>query len=185
MTRKPVTQALVSLAVVALVCVLLLTGCTPLETVTAPPGQTSPALSSEKVIKDLACIRIQTLGYNDDADPQTDGIALDVMFYASKDKYITFRDIPVTVTIELYAYREVLDAFHHEKMEFVYQQQVTVDHSMRLSEMGGKYIRIPFENIMVDQNKYYKFGTIKVTVAAPKQGDFQDMQDLVRLYPEE
>ena len=178
MTRKPVTQVLVSLVLVILVCVLLLTGC-------ASPVQTSPVASSEKVIKDLACIRIQTLGYNDDADPQQDGIALDVMFYDSKDKHITFRDIPVTVNIELYAYREVSDAFHHEKMEFVYQQQVTVDHSVRTSEMGGNYIRIPFENIVIDQDKYYKFGTIKVTVTTSEQGDFQDMQDLVRLYPEE
>jgi len=169
MFKKSVIQALVSAAVVALVCVLLLTGCAP----------------SEKVIKDLAYIKILASGYSDDPDPQEDGIALDIMFYDSKSEHITFRDIPVTVAIELYGYTDIWDTFDHEKMEFVYQQQVTVDHSMRISEMFGEYIRIPFENIMVDPNKYYEFGTIKATVTTLEQGDFQDIQDLVRLYPED
>ena len=89
------------------------------------------------------------------------------------------------MTIELYGYIEIWDLFDHEKMELIYQEQVTVDHSMRISEMFGKYIRIPFENIMVDRNKYDELGTIKVTVTTPKQGNFQEMQDLVRLYPED
>ena len=157
----------------------------PPETVTAPPGETLPAPPSEELIKDLAYIKILVSGYSDDPDPQDDGIALDIMFYDSKSEPISFHDIPVTVTIELYGYREVLDTFDHEKMEPVYQQQVTVDHSMRMSEMFGNYIRIPFENITVDQNEYYEFGTIKVTATTPQQGDFQDMEDLVRLYPED
>lgn len=187
MIRKPIAQALLSLAVAVLTCMLLLTGCAPPETVIAPPGGTTPppAASSQKVIEDLAYIKTLVSGYSDDADPQKDGVALDISFYNSKSETITFRDIPVAVTIELYGYREVFDTFDHDKMELVYQQQVTVDHSMRMSEMFGKYIRMPFDNIMVDQNKYCEFGTIKVTVTTPKQGDFQDIQDLVRLYPED
>jgi hypothetical protein len=123
--------------------------------------------------------------YSDDADPQSDGIALDISFYNSKSELITFRDTPVTVTIELYGYKQILDTFDHEKMKSVYQQQITVDHSPTFSEMFGKYIRIPFENIRVDQNKYCEFGTIKVTLTTSEQGSFQDLCDLVRLYPEE
>lgn len=170
MRRKPITQALVSLAVVVLVCLLLLTGCAP---------------SPQKVIEDLAYIKVMAVGYSDDADPEDDGIALDIMYYDSKSEHVDFCDIPVLVTIKLYGYRDVLDTFDHEKMEFLCQTQVTVDHSMKLSEMFGEYIRIPFENIVVDQNKYYKFGTMKVTVATPKQGDFEAIEDLARLYPED
>lgn len=42
MRSKPITQALVSLAVFAPVCVLLLTGCAPPETVTSQPEGTTP-----------------------------------------------------------------------------------------------------------------------------------------------
>jgi hypothetical protein len=173
----------VGFVVFTIISIVLIGACAPPETVTAPPGGTvpPPTLSPEKVIKDLAYIKILVSGYSDDPDPQEDGITLDIMFYDSKSEPITFYDIPVTVTIELYGYREVLDTFDHEKMELIYQAQVTVDHSMRMSEMFGKYIRIPFENIMVDQNKYYEFGTIKVIVITPKQGNFEAIQDLVKL----
>jgi len=185
MKGKPVTQALVILAGVVLACVLLLTGCAPPETVTAPPGETTPSPAppkEEQVIKDLANIKIMAMSKNWDADAADDGIALDISYYDSKGQPITFRDTSVTVGIELYGYREVLDTFDHKKTELVYQQQVTVDHSMKMSEMFGNYIRIPFENSMVDQNKYYEFGTIKVTVITPKQGNFEAIQDLVKLY---
>ncbi len=170
MKWKPLTQALVILAGVVLACVLLLTGCVP---------------STQNVIGDLAYIKAYAYGYTDDADSQDDGVTVDIGFYDSKSETITFQDITVTVVIELYGYRDILDTFDHEKMELVYQQQVTIDHSVKMSEMFGNYIRMPFGNIMVDKNKYYEFGSIKVTVIAPKQGDFQDMQDLVRLYPED
>jgi hypothetical protein len=184
MFKKPVIQALVSIVVAILVSALFVIGCTPPETVTAPPGGTTPPPAQSSKIEDLAYITILTSSYSDDPDPEADGIALDVSFYDSKSEPVTFRDIPVTVTIELYGYSDVLDTFNHEKMELVYQQQVTVDHSMRISEMFGKYIRIPFENVTVDQSKYCEFGTIKVTATTPEQGDFQDMEDLVILYAE-
>ena len=187
MARKPVTHPLVSLAVVVLVGVLLLTGCAPPETVTTPPEGTAspPAPSPEKVIEALAFISISVSVYSDETAPQEDGIAVDISFHNSENEFIIFQDIPVTVTLELYGYRDVSDTFDHEKMEFAYQQQVTVDHSMALDEISGKYIRIPYENITVDQNKYYKFGTMKVTVTTPQQRNFQDVRDFIRLYTED
>lgn len=164
--------------------------CKPPETVTAPPGKTSQptAPSADEIIEDLAYIKISTSGYSDDPDPRSDGIGLDISFYDSRSEQITFRDIPVTVAVELYGYKDLLDTFDHDKMELVYQQHVTIDHSMRMSEMFGKYIkyiRIPFENMIINRNEYYEFGTIKVTIMTAKQGNFQDVEDLVRLYPEE
>jgi hypothetical protein len=149
---------------------------TPVLTITPTPT------SNEITIKDLAYIKILTTGYSDDSDPQEDGIGVDIQFYDSRSETITFYDISVTVNIEIYGYRYIFDTFDHDKMVLVSQQLVSVDHSMRISEMFGKYIRIPFENINIDQSKYIELGTIKVTVTTPKQGDFQDMEDLVSLY---
>jgi len=54
---------------------------------------------------------------------------------------------------------------------------------MKLSEMFGNYIRIPFETLPVDRSKYYERGTIKITVVTPQQGDFQETCNQTRLYP--
>ena len=160
---------------VLLITVLLVLGaCAPAPAPTSSPGG---------VIEDLAYIIIFVSAYSDDADLQTDGIAVNISFYNSKSKPITFEDIAVTATIELYGYSGIFDAFDHDRMRLVHQQQVTVDHSMTLSEYD-EYIRLPFENIMVDQSRYYEFGTIKVIMATPRQGDFSDMQDMVMLYAE-
>ena len=171
-----------------LTALTLVSGCGPPETVTAPPIDTSPSpatsLEQEQVIKDLAYIKVLALGYSDDADPEDDGISVDISYYDSKSEHIDFQDIPIVVTIQLYGYTDFLDVFQHEKMEFIGETQVTVDHSMKLSEMFGKYIKIPFENIMVDQDKYENYGTMKVTVTTPEQGDFETMTDLMSLYPE-
>jgi hypothetical protein len=185
MFRKSVTQTLVSVALALLVCVPFVTGCAPPETVIAPPAETTPSLEKEQVIKDLAYIKILVLGYGDDADPEDDGISLDILYYDSKGEPVDFYDIPVLVTIELYGYRDVFDFLDHEKMEFVCKTQVTVDHSMRLTEMFGKYIRIPFENIPVNHSDYLDQGTMKVVVTTPKQGEFEAIQDLVWLYPKD
>jgi len=171
MFKKPVTQVLVSVVVALLVSVLFVTGCV------SPPAK--------QIIEDLAYIKIMASGYSDDADPEDDGIAIDIMYYDSKSQHIDFKNIPVEVGIELYGYGDVGDTFDHDKMELICTTQATIDHSMKLSEMFGEYIRIPFENIMVDPNKYYEFGTIKVTITTLEQGDFQDIKDLVRLYSED
>jgi hypothetical protein len=145
-----------------------------------------PTVPTEKqVIKDLASISIMALSKNWDADAEDDGIALDISYYDSKGQGISFSNIPVTVTIELYGYRDVFGWFDHEKMEFVCKTQVTVDHSMRTSEAFGNYIRIPFENIPIDRGKYLELGTMKVIVTTPSQGNFEDIQDLVTLYPKD
>lgn len=182
------------IAGVLLITVLLILGaCAPAPTprpfppprsetpAPAPTPTPTPAPEKEQVIKDLASIQIMAMSKNWDADAADDGIALNIRYYDSKGQSITFRDINVTLSIELYGYRGILDTFDHKKMELVYQQQDTIDHSMKMSEMFGS-LRIPFENIRVDQNKYYELGTIKVTVITPQQGNFEATQDLVRLY---
>ena len=167
--------------------VLLLTGlgCGPPEPVIAPPAESPPSppppTTATGVIKDLAYIKTFVSAYSDDADPEYEGLTVDISYCDSTSDYISFRNIPIVVTIKLYGYRDFLDAFDHERMELVCQTQVRVDHSGYGWE---DYIRIPFENITVDRDKYYSLGTMKVTVTTPKQGDFEAIEDLVWLYPE-
>ena len=174
------------IGVLLLVTLALLLGCAPAETIMAPAIETSPSLvtseEQEQVIKDLAYIKVVVLGYSDDADAEDEGISIAIFYYDSKSELINFENIPTTVTIRLYGYKDILELLQHDKMEFIGETQVTVDHSMQLSEMLIKYIRIPFENITVDQDKYYESGTIKVTVTTPEQGDFEATVDMVTLY---
>jgi len=135
------------------------------------------------MIKDLQYIRILTSTYSDDADPEPEGVSIDIMYYDSKSESINFRNTPVFVHIELYGYRERPPfEFDHNKMERVYGASIIMDHSMTMSEMFGKYIRIPFEDISIDQTKYDRYGTVKVTVETA-QGTFSTMEDIVMLYP--
>ncbi len=139
-----------------------------------------------QVIRDLAYIRASAMPYTDDADPEYDGIALGISFYDSKSESISFQNIPIKLTIELYGYRGPLYMIE-ENRELIYQKQLTIDHPIRLSYgLAGleDYIRIPFEKIAVDQNKYDSLGYLKVTVTTPKQGDFEYSGDFVRLYAE-
>ena len=130
---------------------------------------------------DLAYIRILASGYSDDADPEYEGLAIDILYCDSKSEDISFRGVSVTVHVEVFGYRSVLDTFDHEKMELVYETTVTVDHSMSLDEMFGKYIRIPFVDVRTDRNKYYEYGTVKATVTASGR-DYSDFSDLAPLY---
>ncbi|MEM2864607.1 MAG: zinc ribbon domain-containing protein [Candidatus Bathyarchaeia archaeon] len=148
----------------------------------------SPTLVETKlktqVIEDLAYIKIMAGGYSDDADPEDDGLAIDIMYYNSRSEAIGFSNIPILVRIEVFGYRDILDTFDHDKDRLVYKTTVTVDHSMTLKEMFGNYIRIPFEDMGIDENEYYVYGTVKVTVET-QRGNFADIWDLAPLYPTE
>ena len=172
-------------------------------------------LESKYVIPDLAYIRISVGSYTDDADPEADGITLNISFYDSRSEGIIFQGIPVTATINVYGYKYAgsMEGYlfpDMEKRELVYQEQATQDHSVTIGnsqsivttrqiyervteweqennttlDLSSTETKIPFEDMMIDQNMYYKFGDIEVTVVTPKQGRFQATQSLVRLYTE-
>jgi hypothetical protein len=159
------------------------------EEFTAPRASATPAKEEiteketeiQKVIEGLSYIKIMASGYSDDADPEDDGLAIDISYYDNKSERIKFRNTPITVRIKLYGYRNVRDTFDHDKMELIYEGSVTIDHSMKMGEMFGKYIRVPFEDIAADKDKYYKSGTVEVVVKT-ERGDFSDIEDLVSIY---
>ena len=131
-----------------------------------PPVITQP--EEEQVIKDLAYIKIFASGYTDDADPEYDGISARIIFYDSKSERITFENIPLTVTIELYGYYDGWkgdDAFFKGVgRKLIYEEQFTVDHSELLL---GAEIRIPFEAIEPGYSE--KTGGLKGTVTTPSK----------------
>lgn len=141
----------------------------------------STQVSLNNQLTELSYIQILTLGYTDDADPENEGISIDISFYNENSKSIDFSDIPILVQIELYGYRDIMDTFKIDRRELIYQGTVDVDHSMRLGELFGNYIHIPFEEINIDRNAFVEFGTIAITVNTPA-GVFLDTEDMVPLY---
>ena len=175
-------------AIIVTLLLVHIISCTPPAPVTAPPGEppspVQPTPPAKLYIKDLASISILTSTLNWDADPEPDGIGVDIVYRSATGQPVNFSGVPVRVAIEFFGYGDILDTFKHDRMELISRTEVTVDHSMRLSEMFGNYIRVPFETIPVDRTKYYRFGTIKVVVTTPQQGSFGAIEDWVELYPE-
>lgn len=130
------------------------------------------------IINDLAYIKASHGTYTDDADPEADGIDVSINFYDSKSERVYFQDIPVTVTIKLYGYRDFRDWLFERNEELVFQEQFTISHF-------SEKIRIPFENVTVNPNLYQRSGDIKVIVTTAKQGEFEySGSRLVMLYAE-
>lgn len=147
-------------------------------------SEISPQPSLDDSLLELSYIRAMAVSYTDDADPQYEGIAIDISFYDERSESINFSNIPISIQIELYGYHDILDTFEITKSEKVYQGSVNIDHSMRLGEMFGHYIRIPYEQINIDRSIFINFGTMVVTVETPS-GIFSDTEDAVPLYPYE
>ena len=55
----------------------------------------------------------------------------------------------------------------------VYEGTVEIDHSMRLSDMFGNYIRVPFGDIEPLPDEESTMGIVVVTVGTPSQGEFE------------
>ena len=130
-----------------------------------------------QVIEDLDYIGVFALGYSDDADPADDGISVHIAFYDTKSETIRFHNIPVEVTIKIYAYEDSWSSSGLRKRELVYREEVTIDHSIGIL---GAEIRIPFEDMEVSRSKLrYGNGKIEVTVTMPNQDEFQDVAVLL------
>lgn len=141
-------------------------------------------ISEDLIIDDLSYIKILCSTYTDDADPEDDGISIDISFYDSKSEHIDFEDIPSIVNIKIYATEFNWDTGEEEIIEpAVYEGNVKIDHSMRLSEMFGKYIRVPYEDFGPLPDKEYPWGKALVTVITPLQGAFKAEVEIVSLAP--
>lgn len=148
----------------------------------APPiSYTTENPPQAREISDISYIKTFAVGYSDDSDPQDEGIAIDVFFYDSRSDLLRFSNVPFVLVIELYGYRDIHN-LDQSKAELVYRGSLSLDHSMRLGEMMGHYVRIPFDEISVDQSTYQPFGTLKIIVETTMQGHFEAQMNPLPLY---
>jgi len=130
-------------------------------------GGLAGAFTVVRVIENLSYIKAGARrDTNYTVSEADDIIKICIVYYTSGGSFIFFENIPVTVTIKLYGHRKLDDALWNRNGELVYQEQFTVADTSEI-------IRIPFEEIAVDQNKYASVAYIKVTVTTAKQGDFE------------
>ena len=150
----------------------------------APDGEevfNIPQSSTENQLERLSYISIMTSGYTDDADPEYEGISIDISYFDEKSESINFNNTPINIQIDIYGYHDVMDAFEANKRELVYQGMLEIDHSMSIGEIFGNYIHIPYDYLNIDPRNYYEFGEIVVTVNTPV-GFFSDSVEFVQLY---
>jgi len=134
-------------------------------------------------IPDIAYIQADAIGYSDDDDPQNEGVAIDIQFYDSESEPISFSNIPMSIYIELIAFEDSMDLFETDAVgEIVYEGNVSIDHSMRIGEMLGNYIRISFDDIQVARSKYYQYGKVRIRVTIQDYIEFEDEWEPVPLY---
>ena len=180
MKRKPITQALVILAGVVLACVLLLTGCAPPASVPTPSASPTPVETGE--IKGLVSVGVIPDTYNDDRDPENDGVELYIALFDRQEEPIAFKDIPLKIEIKLYTTE--FSPSGEKRGRLVYDRTVEVDHTEPLGAFIGNRIllRIPFEDIEVDPVTDSKFGIVEIAITTPSQGVFEARSTMVMLY---
>lgn len=127
------------------------------------PGAETPA-SSAKIIKDLAYVEAIGLGYSDDADPEDEGIEINLIWYDSKSELIFYFHVPIVVDIELYT-THFTTAFERELEDCVYTGKAHIDSS-------ASDIRIPFEDIHIAPSQRADIREARLTVHTPQQGDY-------------
>lgn len=129
-------------------------------------------------------IAVLPFSYSDDDDEANEGVAIDLVFYDANEEVITFTGTPVEISMEFYAFTDFFNMTDLSQGDLIYTETVTRDHSSTLEEMFVNYIRVPYEALNVDPQKYTQLGAVRVTVDAPS-GVFEDVSTLVILYPEE
>ena len=154
----------------------------PLNAVPAAQVTSQQPTTPEETIPDLSYIETAAVGYSDDADPQDEGIAIDIQFYDSTSQPITFSGIPFTAKIELYAFTDPLQMLEANQGELVYTGSLLLDHSMTIGEMFGNNVRIPFDAIAIDPSTYEPFGSVKVILETDRQGSFEATWEPVQFY---
>lgn len=130
------------------------------------------------VIPDLAYVRCMWGTFTNDADPQPDGISIDVRFYDTKSEQIAFRDVPCKVRFKLYAYPveqgDERPAWNAER-QLIYEGEFTKDYSYG---MGFAIVEEPYEILYDDlplgnwDPRWIFVDEDEVTVETPKQGVF-------------
>jgi hypothetical protein len=162
-----------SLGVLLLVTSLLLVACVPPAPPPVHPEPLPPApeKAPTDIIKDLAYIEGSGGGYTDDADPQYEGVEIRFLWYDTKSELITFRNIPISVEMELYPRGFDFETNKYTLGKCIYKGEAQIDSSL-------SQIRILFEDIEATaitdpvQSIGKMLSVAKVTIHTPQQGDY-------------
>lgn len=152
------------------VIIALIVGCAAPSTI--PPGGTTPP--PEEVVEDLAYIKASGSEYSDDADPEPEGAEITILWYDTKSEIIFFDDVPVKVTIEIFAAKS--EESPHRFTESVYKGEHHIDNNR-------SNIRIPFVQMMANPEIHWCSGRANVVAHTPQQGNFSVEGILVPLCP--
>lgn len=168
----------VGFLVLVVIGIVLIGQCLPPapETVTPTP-QPLPSPTekpSGSIIRDLAYVSTMSSLYSDDADPDYEGSLIYIFWLDTESKPIHFRNIPVSVSVELFVGKPTLTPTEKDIVRSVYKGEVQIDNST-------SNIRIPFEDIEVNPNVDGCWGLSKVTVHTPQQGDFSSELEYITL----
>lgn len=122
--------------------------------------------NQSRSIKDLAYMNVQVTDYSDDADPESDGVTVQLLLTNTKGKYIYFWNVPLLVDIELYAGKKNPNPpFDLQDLKCVYRGQAT-------TRSINDDIKIPYDEFEIDPHGYEEYGIAKIVVHTPEQGDF-------------
>lgn len=117
-----------------------------------------------------------------DNDGSDDGIRLAFYFRDQSDDIVTFDNVEVHVTAELYTQVNTTP-LQGEKDRLVYSHIFTITSSRDVHPLYGTALKIPAEDINIDTETDYYLGILEVSVSVPQQGEFRlPIDNLVRLY---
>ncbi len=162
------------IAVLLVIVLLVLGACAPAPAPPAPASKPPPKPPPTNIIEDLAYIKAGGGEYSDDADPEPEGAEITILWYDTKSETIFFDDVPVKVTIEIFAAKS--EEFPHSFTESVYKGEHHIDNS-------HSNIRIPFEQIKANPEIHNLAGRANISAHTPQQGDFSVEGILVPLCP--
>jgi beta-lactamase superfamily II metal-dependent hydrolase/uncharacterized lipoprotein NlpE involved in copper resistance len=127
-----------------------------------PPEESIP----DNPVDDLAYIQVGDWLYSDDADPEYEGVTINVHFYDSVSEFIWFSDISLDVTVELY--------WNINDSPF-YQTQSQISSSLIMADVA----KIPFEAMPGASRS--KVPIVRVVVSTAN-GDFEDTDSINALW---
>ena len=132
----------------------------------APLPSPAPEKPPTNIIEDLAYIKAGGGHYTDDANPEPEGVMINISWWDTKSEMIIFRNIPISVDIELYQRGFDMKAGEYFLGRCIYKGQAQIDSAL-------EDIRIPFEDINATHIQGFHHDTLaKLTIHTPEQDDY-------------
>lgn len=168
---------------VILVCLSIILACDSSKSPTAPTTTSIPTYSTR--ISGLTYIKVSTFIWeNWDEDIEKDGFRVYIRFLDNNDNEIEFSNVKCRVRIKLFAYKkDRWGIYRTDERRQVYSKNHYFTSS-NVSSILESPLKIWDYEIKVNKETDYWCGDCEVTVHTPEQGDFSDVDEFCRLYPD-